>query len=596
MDWDGKPIFKGHQTATLDVPWTTEEAEVSRRLTEYILKSLDFVRDSDRGTQLVIQLVMHTFHKIAASSWMALEHALQRRLDALDGKVRNLNGLFDEGEDEDDTQRRDFVLPVAAFFENERQLLEGLLRQLRGLKVDSKWQRCAELLRTLDGEEPGGKVLLFTQYRVTQELLQRRLPELFPGEAVEVVHGAVEMLARKQARLRFENQSRFLVSTEAGGEGINLQRACHVMVNYDLPWNPMRLQQRIGRLDRYGQQQVVKVFNLRVPDSWDQHISTRILERLEVIQRTMTLAGPGGVEDYREMILGQVAERVDAPRRFAESQAGASLDDSEVDEWVKGAIRSVERWRILFGPDLGLSEDSRRLKPTLTSKHFRLAYKLGCEHHGIRFRETRNSLNQFVPEVFNFELPNAFRDPVFRPSRTMHVVLDRDVYVGVRGQDLGTVRQQKIQPLLAGFGEPFTDWLFQTAMHARPNESAFAVQVGSAWQRGSGWLCAFALRWLGKRRRLSATDSLAVIFLPDSGSAVQLTADEAMELAQAAEGHSQPGLAPEPDAIAQARQAAQQVLKDCAANRDPAAKGAAGLSLLLVVSITAVPAGAKDTQ
>ena len=58
------------------------------------------------------------------------------------------------------------------------------------------------------------------------------------------------------------------------------------MVNYDLPWNPMRLQQRIGRLDRYGQQEVVQVVNLRVPDSWDQQISTRILERLAVIQGT----------------------------------------------------------------------------------------------------------------------------------------------------------------------------------------------------------------------------------------------------------------------------------------------------------------------
>ena len=259
-------------------------------LTEYILKSLDFVRDSDRGTQLVVQLVMHTFHKIAASSWPALEATLQRRMDSLAGRVQKLSELLGngkEGEDEDG-EARDFVLPAKAFFENENALLKTLLGRLRALAKDSKWERCADLLRQLEAVEPGVKVLIFTQYRATQLMLKERLEAMFPGAPVEVVHGEVEAVDRRQARIRFENESRFLVSTEAGGEGVNLQKACHVMVNYDLPWNPMRLQQRIGRLDRYGQQQLVQVFNLRVPDSWDHQISTRIDARLEVIQRTMS--------------------------------------------------------------------------------------------------------------------------------------------------------------------------------------------------------------------------------------------------------------------------------------------------------------------
>ncbi len=588
VDWEGKPLFKGHQTVTLDVHWTVEETEISRLLTEYILKSLDFARDSDRGTQLVVQLVMHTFHKIAASSWAALDHAMQRRLDALNGKVRKLSELLgDTDEDEDsDGPPKDFVLPAKAFFENERQLLDILLGRLRGLEVDSKWKRCAELLRQADDTETGVKVLVFTQYRVTQELLRERLAGLFPGAAVEVVHGEVEMQDRKQARLRFEHQSRFLVSTEAGGEGINLQRACHVMLNYDLPWNPMRLQQRIGRLDRYGQKRVVQVFNLRVPDSWDQHISARILERLEVIQRTMALAGPGMFEDYREMILGQVAEQVDTTRLFAESQAGHQVSEAEVEEWVRNAVQSVERWRGLFGKELGLSDDPSRLKPTLTSDHFKTAYKFACEHQGIRFRETRNSLNQYVPEVFNFDLPSAFRDPVFRPSRTMHVVFDREVYAEVRGQDLGTVRGQTIRPLLTGFGEPFTDWLFQTAMYARQAESAFSIRAGANWPHGPGWVLVFALRWLGQARRLSVPDSLAVCFAPESGELKILPAIEAILLTQSGEqGITLPrGLTTE--LLVAARTLAQQRLRELARNREMTARGSASISLLLVAAVT----------
>jgi len=78
--------------------------------------------------------------------------------------------------------------------------------------------------------------------------------------------------------------------------------------------------------------------------------------------------------------------------------------------------------------------------------------------------------------------------------------------------DLSRVRGQPIRPVLAGFGEPVTDWLFQSAMEARPGESAFAVQAGPDWPRSEGWLCAFGLRWLGSARRLAAPDSLVPVF------------------------------------------------------------------------------------
>ena len=585
MDWNGKPLFKGHTTTTLDVRWTVEETEISRLLTEYILKSLDFVRDSDRGTQLVVQLVMHTFHKLAASSWPALERALQRRLSSLQGRVERLVDLLEADEEEGSEEVRDFALPTKTFFENERVLLETLLKRLRELSQDSKWNHCADLLRELEKNEPGSKVLVFTQYRTTQEMLQTRVASLFPGSIVELINGDIEMEERRAARVWFERGSRFMLSTEAGGEGINLQKACHLMVNYDLPWNPMRLQQRIGRLDRYGQQHLVRVFNLRVPDSWDQHISTRILERLNVIQRTMTAAGPGAAEDYREMILGQVAEQIDAGRLFTESREGNAVTNEQMDAWIKSAVASMARWRDLFSTDLGLPDDVAKLRPVLGSEQFKLSFRFACEAHGIRLRETRNSENQFVPEVFNFDLPVAFRDPIFRPSRTMHVVFDREVYASVRGQDLGSVRGQPIRPVLAGFGEPFTDWLFQTSLHAASGQSAFSLRADESWLHGRGWLLVYALRWMGKSRRMATADSIVVCHINEAGEVRQIISTEAIKLAMAAVSTETQILPPSEDAQATARRMAQQVLKDSAANRDAFARGAAGISLLMVASI-----------
>lgn len=586
VDWEGRKLFKGHDATTIEVPWTPEELEVSRLLTQYILKSLDNARGGDRSFALVVELVMHTFHKIAASSWRALEAALTRRAEGLQSHQQSLTNLLqleDDGEDE----RRDFAKPLQKFFADEQALLDTLLARIRALIRDSKWASCADLLQQIEAHEPGAKVLFFTQYRATQDYLCERLAELFSDAKVEVIHGDTPPEERREARRRFERESRFLVSTEAGGEGINLQRACHIMVNYDLPWNPMRLQQRIGRLDRYGQSRRVQVFNLRVPESWDARILQRITERVAVVQRTMSLAGLN--EDYREMLLGEVAERMDPTNLFSRAMRGEDVPDATVDGWIYDAARSVDRLRELLGDAGGFSGDPSPLRPTLTAEDFKLAFALALERHGLRLQETRNSANQFVPGVFHFRLPDAFRDPFFRPERTCHVVFDREVFQRVRDEDLGQVRGQPIRPVLAGFGEPVTDWLFLSAFEARPGESAFALRAGKDWPHGEGWLLVFALRWLGQARRLSAPDGLVAVFCDQKAISRMLNTGELVLLAKQAEAveppaHPDLGGLPE---IAAASKQAQQVLRERVRNREPTAQSAAGLSLLMVARLLA---------
>lgn len=585
VDWDGQKLFKGHDSTTLEVPWTPEELEVSRLLTQYILKSLDNVRGGDRSFALVVELVMHTFHKIAASSWRALEAALARRAAGLRGRQQTLQDLLslaDDGEDES----RAFAQPLQQFFADEQTLLDTLLARIPELARDSKWECCAELLHQIEQREPGAKVLFFTQYRATQDYLCARLSDLFPGAKTEVIHGDTPPEERREARRRFERESRFLVSTEAGGEGINLQKACHLMVNYDLPWNPMRLQQRIGRLDRYGQKQRVQVFNLRVPESWDARISQRILERLAVIQRTMNLAGLD--EDYREMLLGEVAERVNATSLFSRAMRGEEVSDATVDDWIQQAACSADRLRQLLGDAGGFSGDPAPLRPTLTADDFKRAFALALERHGLRLQETRNSANQFVPGVYHFRLPEAFRDPVFRPERTVHVVFDREVFQRVRDEDLGRVRGQPIRPVLAGFGEPVTDWLFQSALEARAGESAFALRADEGWSHGEGWLLVYSLRWMGAARRLAAPDSVAVIFSSATHEARLLVADEVMSLLGEGENGADASASPAtPPDVEAARRLAQRVLRERVQGREAAARGIPGLSLLLLARIRA---------
>jgi len=167
----------------------------------------------------------------------------------------------------------------------------------------------------------------------------------------------------------------------------------------------------------------------------------------------------------------------------------------------------------------------------------------------------------------------------------MHVVFDRDVYASVRGQDLGSVRGQPIRPVLAGFGEPFTDWLFQTSLHAASEQSAFSLRSDESWSHGRGWLLIYALRWMGKSRRIATADSIVVCHVNDAGEARHVISTEAFKLATSVASTETHKLPPSDDAQATARLIAQQVLKNCAANRDAFARGAAGIALLMVVSI-----------
>src|SRR5262249_42189011 len=136
----------------------------------------------------------------------------------------------------------------------DRETLERLASRARELTDSSKAQHLLKLL-----EEYPDKMVIFTQFRATQEMLQRRLEQA--GHTLAVFHGGLSRLAKEDAVQQFRGPARLLLATEAGSEGRNLQFA-HAVCNFDLPWNPMRIEQRIGRLSRIGQTQDIYVYNL----------------------------------------------------------------------------------------------------------------------------------------------------------------------------------------------------------------------------------------------------------------------------------------------------------------------------------------------
>ncbi len=194
--------------------------------------------------------------------------------------------------------------------DDERQRLLGLAQRAEGLTDSSKVQRLLRLAREFDD-----KIVIFTQFRATQEMIARRLEQA--GHEIAVFHGGLTRLAKEEAIRRFQGPARLLLCTEAGSEGRNLQFA-HAVCNYDLPWNPMRIEQRIGRLSRIGQTRDVHVFNFVAADT----IEAAILHLFEAKLNMFEL-----VIGEIDMILGNLEDEREFPEMVADVWAASSDSD-----------------------------------------------------------------------------------------------------------------------------------------------------------------------------------------------------------------------------------------------------------------------------
>ena len=179
-----------------------------------------------------------------------------------------------------------------------------------------------------DENDPELKVLVFTEFVPTQQMLQQFLVER--GFPVACLNGSMDMDERKKAQDTFAGEARILISTNAGGEGLNLQ-FCHVVINYDIPWNPMRLEQRIGRVDRIGQNHVVRAINFVFEASVEHRVREVLEEKLAII-----------FEEFGIDKTGDVLDSAQAGQIFDDLHVEAILNPDEIDTSVDKVIAHLQ--------------------------------------------------------------------------------------------------------------------------------------------------------------------------------------------------------------------------------------------------------------
>lgn len=153
---------------------------------------------------------------------------------------------------------------------------ESFMEMIGNISVNSKAEKALEIIKQIDG-----KVIIFTEYRATQLYLQWYLKQ--NGISSVPFRGGFKRGKKDWMRQLFQNHAQVLIATEAGGEGINLQFCSHI-INYDLPWNPMRIEQRIGRIHRLGQKEDVRIYNFAVEDTIEQHILSLLYEKINLFE------------------------------------------------------------------------------------------------------------------------------------------------------------------------------------------------------------------------------------------------------------------------------------------------------------------------
>lgn len=306
IDNNGNKLFKNRITHLVTLNWDerhTLQRDLYNMVTAYVSKTYNkALRNRKKNMCLIFLLII--MQRMVTSSTAAVRQSLERRLKVLQEQATKISNLTEEDLDELNIEDGVEEAIQAISLDNDEEISE--LEQIIAVAKQAEFQhtdvKVDTLLDTVDeilSEDPNQKIIVFTEFVATQEYLQRIL--LGRGFTVSILNGSMGIDQRNIALQNFREHSSIFISTDAGGEGLNLQFS-NIIINYDLPWNPMNIEQRCGRADRIGQNRDVHIYNFIITDTVENRVRQVLEEKLSVILKEM------GVDKYSDVLDSEVAE------------------------------------------------------------------------------------------------------------------------------------------------------------------------------------------------------------------------------------------------------------------------------------------------
>jgi len=283
VDARGKPLFKERKTKLVPIKWEPchkEQEELYNEVTEYVRNGYNQAVEERKN---YLGFLMVLMQRLVSSSTRAIRYALEKRLKIIEGEKPIQLEQIESWWEMDGQEQLDAILSNKfKELKNERQTVQSLLNlsiRCEALNPDARAESLLECIHTqqMIENDLNLKFLVFTEFVSTQEMLKEFLEQR--GFSCVTLNGSMNLEERASVQEKFANESKILISTDAGGEGLNLQFA-HIVINYDLPWNPMRVEQRIGRVDRIGQMHPVKAFNFIFENTVEYRVQEVLQEKL----------------------------------------------------------------------------------------------------------------------------------------------------------------------------------------------------------------------------------------------------------------------------------------------------------------------------
>ena len=470
LKFDGKPLFPERIAYTVNYDLSPLEAQLYTAVTEYVQEEFNRADKLNNERKTTVGFALTILQRRLASSPEAIYQSLRRRRERLEHRLAeerlgkraadyaDLGDDFDEDdfapEEQEELEEKvvDHASAAATIAELEAEIrtlkrLEAMANKVRVSGIDRKWEELSLLLQ--DNESMFGadgqreKLIIFTEHKDTLNYLTEKIRSLLGSdEAVVTIHGGMVRDERRKVEELFKQDKgvRILIATDAAGEGINLQRA-HLMINYDLPWNPNRLEQRFGRIHRIGQTEVCHLWNLVAQETREGFVFQRLFQKLEEERQAL---GGKVFDILGKMTFDNKSLRdllIEAVRYGNDSKVKDRLNqvvDSSLDQ---GALRKLIEERALTDDVMDvhavmeIKEDIERIEAHKLQTHFIEAFFVEAFRSvggKIRQRESgRYEITSVPYAVRNRDMQIGYGEPVLH--RYERVCFDK-IYCNVQGQ------------------------------------------------------------------------------------------------------------------------------------------------------------------
>ena len=474
-DWKGNPLFKQRFTKTIAYELTPEEKELYDSVTRYLTKKKE---EASETKNIHVSLALTVMQRRLVSSIAAIKNTLCRRWQSLQGIVdevhKNPNiwnqrykieAAFNQVQDIDDfdeledTERdalenimsdpKKFRLFTTAKslqeLQQEATEVKRLYEMAQSLynrnQAEKKFIQLQELLRSQDVID-NEKLVIFTEHKDTLLYLEERLRN--DGLTVATIHGGKLVDERREAQWAFAKpETQILIATDAAGEGINLQ-FCRLLINWDIPWNPNRLEQRMGRIHRYGQKQDVLVFNMVASNTKEGKVLERLLTKLDIIREGI---GDDRVYDVIQDVLENISLEAIINSVFNGNETALDeflAQDNETltlrfTQKIKEQKENLAHSSVDYKDARILKEnsDEKRLQPI----YIRLFFEKAFKQLGGEYTELRDSIYRIdkLPEPMVQTLRNDYN--IFADAiRQIQFCFDKQIFLDYQTvSDLGIV-------------------------------------------------------------------------------------------------------------------------------------------------------------